>query len=135
MRTLRRLNDPERYYGLSWRGWLGVAIAGGALYGAVRVSPLGVRPTITIAVLVLAFCGVALHALGGQALGPGRHLLALVRYRLSPKLLTVPAKPARGGLVLDGTPGAEVASTDQAPATETVAPCRPGRSRGSCRSI
>ena len=25
MQTLRRLNDPERYYGLSWRGWLGVA--------------------------------------------------------------------------------------------------------------
>ena len=77
MQTLRRLNDPERYYGLSWRGWLSVAIGGGALYGAVRVSPLGMRPTITIVVLALAFCGVALNALGGQALGPGRHLVAL----------------------------------------------------------
>ena len=122
MQTLRRLNDPERYYGLSWRGWLGVAIAGGALYGAVRVSPLGVRPTITIAVLVLAFCGVALHALGGQALGPGRHLLALLRYRLAPKLLTVPAKPARGGLVLDGTPRADAPSADSAAAIETELP-------------
>jgi hypothetical protein len=35
METLRRLNDPERYYGLSWRSWLGVAIGGGLLYGAV----------------------------------------------------------------------------------------------------
>jgi hypothetical protein len=119
MQTLRRLNDPERYYGLSWRGWLGIAIAGGALYGAVRISPLGVRPTITIAVLVLAFCGVALHALGGQALGPGRHLLALLRYRLSPKLLTVPATPARGGLVLDSTPRAEATATDSAKSIET----------------
>jgi len=88
----------------------------------VRVSPLGVRPTITVAVLVLAFCGVALHTLGGQALGPGRHLLALVRYRLSPKLLTVPATPARGGLVLDSTPRPEAASTDSAAAIETLLP-------------
>ena len=90
MQTLRRLNDPERYYGLSWRGWLGVAVGGGLLYGAVRISPLGLRPTITIVVLALTFCGVVLHALSGQALGPGRHLLALVRYGLTPKQLTLP---------------------------------------------
>jgi len=120
MQTLRRLNDPERYYGLSWRGWLGVAIAGGALYGAVRVSPLGVRPTITIVVLALAFCGVALNALGGQALGPGRHLTALVRYQLSPKLLEVPAAPERGGLVLDTAPEAEVVDPDGTSAIDTV---------------
>ena len=120
MQTLRRLNDPERYYGLSWRGWLGVAIAGGALYGAVRVSPLGVRPTITIVVLALAFCGVALHALGGQALGPGRHLVALLRYRVSRKLLEVPAAPERGGLVLDTAPRAEVLDAAGAAAIDTV---------------
>jgi hypothetical protein len=101
MQTLRRLNDPERYYGLSWRGWLGVSLAGGALYGAVRISPLGVRPTITVAVLVLAFCGVALHTLSGQALGPARHLSALARHRFSPKLLVLPRNPEAGGLVLD----------------------------------
>jgi hypothetical protein len=122
MQTLRRLNDPERYYGLSWRGWLGVAIAGGALYGAVRVSPLGVRPTITIAVLALAFCGVALNALGGHALGPGRHLIALLRYRLSAKLLEVPAAPERGGLLLHSTPPAEALGTDDAAAIETGLP-------------
>ena len=104
METLRRLNDPERYYGLSWRGWLGVAIGGGLLYGAVRVSPLGVRPTVTIVVLMLAFCGVVLHALSGQALGPGRHLVALVRYALAPKQLELPERPDRGGLLLDAAP-------------------------------
>lgn len=120
MQTLRRLNDPERYYGLSWRGWLGVAIGGGALYGAVRISPLGMRPTITIVVLALAFCGVALNALGGQALGPGRHLIALLRYRLTPKLLAAPTAPARGGLVLDVVPPNRVADAEGAAAIETV---------------
>jgi hypothetical protein len=104
MDTLRRLNDPERYYGLSWRGWLGVAIGGGLLYGAVRISPLGVRPTVTIAALLLTFCGVLLHALSGQALGPGRHLVALVRYALAPRQLEVPERPDGGGLLLDAAP-------------------------------
>ena len=120
MQTLRRLNDPERYYGLSWRGWLGVALGGGVLYGAVRISPLGIRPTITIVVLALGFCGVALNALGGHALGPGRHLAALVRYRLSPRRLAVPAAPARGGLVLDVAPSDELADPDGVGVVEPV---------------
>ena len=74
MRTFRRLNDPERYYGLSWRGWLAAGAGGGILYLAVRVSPLGLRPTITIVVLALAFVGVILHGLSGQAIGPARYL-------------------------------------------------------------
>jgi hypothetical protein len=104
MQTLRRLNDPERYYGLSWRGWLAAGAGGGILYGAVRVSPLGLRPTITITVLVLAFIGVVLHALAGQALGPGRYLLALYRYTRARKRLVAPSRPGRGGLVLDAAP-------------------------------
>lgn len=106
MRTLRRLNDPERYYGLSWRGWLAAGAGGGVLYVAVRVSPLGLRPTITITVLVLvlAFAGVILHALSGQALGPGRYLLALVRYARAHKQLVPPVGPDRGGLMLDAAP-------------------------------
>jgi hypothetical protein len=80
------------------------------------------RPTITIVLLALAFCGVALNALGGQALGPGRHLMALLRYRLSPKLLEAPAAPARGGLVLDVAPNHDVIDTDRAGTIETVLP-------------
>jgi hypothetical protein len=104
MQTLRRLNDRERYYGLTWRGWLALGFAGGLVYGAVRLSPLGVRPTITIAVLALAFGGALLHALSGQALGPGAHLLALVRYKLRPKRLELPERALRGGLVLAEAP-------------------------------
>ena len=107
MQTLRRLNDPERYYGLSWRGWLACGVGGAIVYGAVRVSPLGLRATVTVVVLVLAFCGVLLHAVSGQALGPGRHLLAVVSYVRCPQRLERLARPDRGGLVLDRAPGVE----------------------------
>ena len=112
MRTFRRLNDPERYYGLSWRGWLAAGAGGGLLFVAVRVSPLGLRATITIVVLALAFAGVILHGLSGQAIGPARYLGVLVRYRLASKTLTVPERPDKLGLVLDSAPdrGAEPAS-------------------------
>ena len=114
MRTFRRLNDPERYYGLSWRGWLAAGAGGGLLYVAVRVSPLGLRATITIVVLALAFVGVILHGLSGQAIGPARYLAVLVRYRLASKTLTVPERPDKLGLVLDSAPdrGAEPASDE-----------------------
>jgi predicted N-acetyltransferase YhbS len=75
--TLRRLNDRERYYGLTWPGWLALAIAGGVLYGAIRVSPFGLRPTVTVVVLVLAFFASVGLALQGQTIGPGRYLLVL----------------------------------------------------------
>ena len=104
MRTFRRLNDPERYYGLSWRGWLAAGAGGGLLYVAVRVSPLGLRATITIMVLALAFVGVILHGLSGQAIGPARYIGVLVRYRLAYKTLTVPERPDKLGLVLDAAP-------------------------------
>ena len=38
--TLRRLNDRERYYGLSWPGWVALAAAGGILYGADQGLPV-----------------------------------------------------------------------------------------------
>ncbi|MEO6859754.1 MAG: hypothetical protein ABI323_14415 [Solirubrobacteraceae bacterium] len=104
MHTFRRLNDPERYYGLSWRGWLAAGAGGGLLYLAVRLSPFGLRPTITIVVLALAFVGVILHGLSGQAIGPERYLAVMVRYRLASKTLTVPERPDKLGLVLDAAP-------------------------------
>ena len=104
MHTFRRLNDPERYYGLSWRGWLARRCAGGLLYVAVRVSPFGLRPTITIAVLVLALAGVVLYGLSGQAIGPGRYLLALVALPPGRQAADVPERPDRHGLVLDSAP-------------------------------
>ena len=112
MNTFRRLNDPERYYGLSWRGWLGAGAAGGILYLAVRVSPLGFRPTITITVLILALAGLVLYGLAGQAIGPGRYLICLLSYRLADKQLTAPEAPDKHGLVLDAAPEPPIAGFD-----------------------
>lgn len=102
--TLRRLNDRERYWGLTWPAWIALGIAGGVLYGAVRVSPFGTRPTVTIVVLVIALAGTVLAGVSGQALSPGRQLLAIVRYRRSPKRYRLPASADRRGLVLDRVP-------------------------------
>ena len=102
--TLRRLNDRERYYGLTFPGWLGVAIATGLLYGAVKVSPLGSRATITIVVLVLAFAGMVIAGVSGQALSPARHLVAIIGYHRAPKRLELPDRPDKRGLVLASAP-------------------------------
>jgi hypothetical protein len=105
--TLRRLNDGERYYGLTWPGWVALAVAGGVLYGAVRVSPFGLRATVTVVVLAMAFIASVALALQGQTIGPARYLLALYRYRRAGKQLAPPTRPDRFGLVLDVAPGAE----------------------------
>ena len=109
MNTYRRLNDAERYYGLSWRGWLSAALGVGLIVGAVRVSPLGFKPTVTITVLLGALVGAVLYGLSGQAIGPGRYAMALVRYRRAAKQLTVPERPDRLGVVLDALPPQDAA--------------------------
>ena len=105
--TLRRLNDRERYYGLTWPGWVALAVSGGVLYGAVRISPLGLRATVTVVVLLLAFVASVALALQGQTIGPGRYLLALYRYRRQPKQLPPPTETDKHGLVLDAAPAPE----------------------------
>jgi hypothetical protein len=102
--TLRRLNDRERYYGLTWPGWIALAAAGGILYGAVRVSPFGLRATVSVVVLVMAFLASIALALQGQTIGPGRYLLALYRYRRAAKQLVPATRPDKLGLVLDVAP-------------------------------
>jgi hypothetical protein len=102
--TLRRLNDRERYLGLTWPSWVAVGLAGGALYGAVEVSPFGTRVTITLVVLALAFGVMVIAGVSGQALSPGRQLVAIVRYRRAPHRYVLPAEPDRRGLVLDIAP-------------------------------
>lgn len=102
--TLRRLDDRERYWGLTWPGWALVAFGGGMLYLAVRFSPLSIKPTITITLFVLAFVGMALYGVSGQALSPGRQLLAILSYRLAAKTLVMPAQRDRRGLVLTAPP-------------------------------
>jgi hypothetical protein len=111
--TLRRLDDRERYWGLSWPGWVAVAAGGGVLYLAVRLSPLGVKPTITITLFVLAFLGMALYGVSGQALSPGRQLLAILAYRRGAKTLTLPERPDRRGLVLTAAPELRLATAGE----------------------
>ena len=105
--TLRRLNDRERYYGLTWPGWVALAVSGAILYAAVRISPFGLRATVTVVVLMLAFLASVALALQGQTIGPGRYLLALYRYRRAPKQLAPPTEPDRHGLVLATVPATE----------------------------
>ena len=102
--TLRRLNDRERYWGLTWPGWGAAAAAGGVLYGAVKLSPFAVKPTVTIVVLLLAFGVTLVLGVSGQALSPTRHLRAIVAYRRSPKRWALSTKHDRRGLVLASAP-------------------------------
>ena len=90
--------------GSTWPGWLAILAGCGALYAAVRMSPVGTKPTITITLIVLTFVAMVLHGVSGQALSPGRQLLAIVRYRRAPKLLALADRADRCGLVLDATP-------------------------------
>jgi hypothetical protein len=104
MRTFRRLNDPERYYGLSVRGWLGVSAAVGILYLAVRLSPFGVKPTISITLIALTLAGGVLLGLSGQAIGPGRLLIAVLAHALTRRELTLAPRPDHGGITLTDPP-------------------------------
>ena len=102
--TLRRLNDRERYWGLTWPGWGAAAAAGGVLYGAVKLSPFGTKPTVTIAALILATIVVLVLGVSGQALSPSRQLLALFTHRRRPTQWTLRDEPAPHGLVLSSAP-------------------------------
>lgn len=102
--TLRRLNDRERYWGLTWPGWLAAGSAGAVLYGAVKLSPFGFKPTLTIAALLIALFAMVLLGVSGQALSPGRQLRAIASYRRSPKRWELPRDADRRGLVLAAAP-------------------------------
>ena len=108
MRTYRRLDEPTRYYGLSWWGWLAPAAAGGLLYLFVRLSPFDTRATISVVLIACVLPAMAGFAAGGQALGLGRYLAALVRWALGPKQYAPRQysgdRLPSGGIVLDHTP-------------------------------
>lgn len=126
MQTFRRLNDATRYYGITWRGWLAAAFASGLLYISVRFSPLGDKATITLTAFAVAAAGVALYAVSGQAIGPGRYVVAIVRWRFGPSWFIAPAAGGRasGGVVVDGVPVA-FADDIAEPTLGSVLPCGP----------
>jgi hypothetical protein len=115
MRTYRRLDDPTRYYGLSWRGWLAVGAGAALLYGFVRLSPFDVRATVSVLLIVCVLPAMAALAASGQALGARRYLAALAGWAVGPKGY----KPRTGelpdgGIFLDDPP--PPVAVDDAPA-------------------
>jgi hypothetical protein len=102
------LNDRERYWGLTWPGWVATVAAIGLLYGAIKLSPFGFKPTVTIAALLMALFATVLLGVAGQALAPGRQLLAIARYRRSPKQWALATEPDKHGLVLAAAPQLEL---------------------------
>ena len=106
--TLRRLNDRERYWGLTWPAWIAAVAAGGVLYGAVNLSPFGFKPTVTIVALLIGLFAMVLLGVSGQALSPGRQLQAIARYRRSAKRWTLPTGADKHGLVLATAPPPDI---------------------------
>jgi hypothetical protein len=124
--TLRRLNDRERYWGMTWPAWAAAAGASGVLYAAIRLSPFGLKPTVTMVVLVLAIVAMVLAGVSGQALSPGRQLRAVVAYRRTPKRWVL-GDPDGGGLVLVHAPEVDHDEPDQARCIDPLAlSIRPG---------
>ena len=119
--TLRRLNDRERYWGLTWPAWAAATIGGGLLYGVVRVSPLGVKPTVTIVVLVVAAGAMVVAGVSGQALSPARQLRAIIAYRRSPKQWLL-AEADERGLVLSSPPDLEPEEPSESGRLEPLVP-------------
>jgi hypothetical protein len=82
------------------------------LYGAVKLSPFGFKPTVTIVALLIALFAMVLLGVSGQALSPGRQLQAIARYRRSPKRWALPDGPDKHGLVLATAPPPDIHKTD-----------------------
>ena len=103
--TLRRLNDGERYYGLTWPGW--VALGGGGRRRPLRRgSHLPVRPARDRdrrcprdGVLRQRRAGAP-----GADDRTGPIPASVYRYRRAAKQLTPPTRPDKLGLVLDSAP-------------------------------
>ena len=123
--TLRRLNDRERYWGLTWPGWAVAAAAGGVLYAAVKLSPFAVKPTVTIAALIVALIVVVVLGISGQALSPGRQLRAVVSYHRRATCWTLLDALPQRGLVLTTAP--DLAAQRHAPG-EGAVPADPSSS-------
>jgi hypothetical protein len=123
--TLRRLNDRERYWGLTWPAWVAALAVSGALYLAAKLSPFDFKPTVTIVALLIALSAVVLLGVSGQSLSPGRQLLAIARYRRSPKQWTLPVGPDKHGLVFVAAPQLEIEASDDREIDADVDETRP----------
>jgi hypothetical protein len=78
----RTLDDPVRFLGLSLAGWIGALVAAGVGYGWLLVSPLGWRPSVSVAVIALGGPTCLLLLREPSTVGPARLLAGVLRWRL-----------------------------------------------------
>src|SRR3954470_22202107 len=97
----RTLDDPIRFLGIPLSGWVALALAAGLGYGWLLLSPLGWRASVSVAVVALGGPACLLVLREQTTIGPGRLLLAVLRWRLRPALVLAPseARPVRRGAV------------------------------------
>lgn len=130
-RAYRSLDEPVRFVGISLSGWIALLLAGGLGYGWLLVSPLGWRASVSVAVVALGGPACLLVLRESSTIGPGRLLVAVLRWRARPALIVAPSaeRPVRrGGVRLDApTPAARV-ELDQ-PARGAPWPDRSDRAR------
>jgi hypothetical protein len=97
----RTLDDPVRFLGVSLSGWVAIALAGGLGYGWLLLSPLGWRASVSVAVVGLGGPACLLILREQTTIGPGRLLIAVLRWRLRAPVIIAPSeqRPVRRGAV------------------------------------
>jgi hypothetical protein len=99
----RTLDDAVRFLGLSLAGWIGALAAAAVGYGWLLVSPLGWRPSVSVAVIALGAPTCLLVLREPSTVGPARLLLGVLRWRIRGSRLEAPDRDAItcGGVRLD----------------------------------
>jgi hypothetical protein len=99
----RTLDDPVRFLGLSLAGWIGGLVAAGVGYGWLLVSPLGWRPSVSVAVIALGAPTCLLLLREPSTVGPARLLVGILRWRIRGSRLVAPDRAAitSGGVRLE----------------------------------
>jgi hypothetical protein len=113
----RTLNDPSRLLGLSLGGWTTVLVAGVLGYGWLMLSPLGWRANLSVVVVGLGAPAALLLLRESSTVGPGRLLLAVLRWRIRGATIVAASEERpvlRGAIRLD-TPAVEIDEPDPEP--------------------
>ncbi|MDA0167165.1 hypothetical protein OM076_43295 [Solirubrobacter ginsenosidimutans] len=116
-RAYRTLDEPMRVLGISLTGWASLLVACGLGYAWLLISPLGWRASVSVAVVVFGGPAALLALREQSTIGPGRLLLAVVRWRLRAPMILTPAadrRTRRGGVRLDVPAPSDDAVSDTA---------------------
>jgi hypothetical protein len=115
-RAYRSLDDPMRFVGISLSGWVALLLASGLGYAWLLVSPLGWRASVSVAVVALGGPACLLVLRESSTIGPGRLLVAVLRWRARPAVIVAPSaeRPVRrGGVRLDAPAPAALVELDE----------------------